>query len=216
MKLNYKITRNVCYRCFSTWLYASMICSWQRCVKKGRMTSTLFQYVSNKMQRYTVYLYLEISVRVSGGISTHRQEHTQLYLQHLVLLRPLLLPAALKRQVAVTVWQVPDAVDTVVCAPDDGWRYHPKHVQQFPDINKLCNVASCWIYLYIWIHLRCTDPWTSKMTSTVLWHSNVNDHDHTSAPLVPFLSQTSAVRSFPPNFFKANFNSSPTLTPRSS
>ena len=32
-----------------------------------------------------------------------------------------------------------------MCAPDDGWRYHPKHVEQFPDINKLCNVASCWI-----------------------------------------------------------------------
>ena len=28
---------------------------------------------------------------------------------------------------------MPDAVDTVVCAPDDGWRYHPKHVEQFPD-----------------------------------------------------------------------------------
>jgi len=26
-----------------------------------------------------------------------------------------------------------NAVDTVVCAPDDGWRYHPKHVEQFPD-----------------------------------------------------------------------------------
>ena len=25
------------------------------------------------------------------------------------------------------------AVDTVVCAPDDGWWYHPKHVEQFPD-----------------------------------------------------------------------------------
>jgi hypothetical protein len=24
------------------------------------------------------------------------------------------------------------AVDTVVCAPDDGW-YHPEHVEQFPD-----------------------------------------------------------------------------------
>jgi hypothetical protein len=24
-------------------------------------------------------------------------------------------------------------LDTVVCAPDDGWRYHPKHVEQFPD-----------------------------------------------------------------------------------
>ena len=43
----------------------------------------------------------------------------------------------LKRQVAVTVWQIPDAVHTVVFAPDDGWRYHLKHVEQFPDINKL-------------------------------------------------------------------------------
>jgi len=60
------------------------------------------------------------------------------------------------RQVAVTVWQIPDAVDTVVCASDDGWGYHPKHVEQFPDINKLCNVASCWTY--IWIYLRRTDP----------------------------------------------------------
>jgi len=25
-------------------------------------------------------------------------------------------------------------------------KYHPKHVEQFPDINKLCNVASFWIY----------------------------------------------------------------------
>jgi hypothetical protein len=52
------------------------------------------------------------------------------------------------------VWQIPDAVDTVVFAPDDVWKYHPKHVEQFPDINKLCNVASCWIYSYIGILLR--------------------------------------------------------------
>jgi hypothetical protein len=36
-----------------------------------------------------------------------------------------------------------------VCAPDDGWKYHPKHVEQFSDINKLCNIASCWIYIGI-------------------------------------------------------------------
>jgi hypothetical protein len=53
----------------------------------------------------------------------------------------------------VTMWQIPDAVDTVVCVPDDGWKYHPKHVEQFPDINKLFNVASCWIYEYIGILL---------------------------------------------------------------
>jgi len=48
---------------------------------------------------------------------------------------------------------IPDAVDTVVCAPDDGWKYHPKHVEQFPDINKLFNFASCWIYEYVGILL---------------------------------------------------------------
>jgi hypothetical protein len=52
---------------------------------------------------------------------------------------------------------IPDAVDTVVCAPDDGWKYHPKHVEQLPDINKLCNFASCWIYL------RCTYPLTLNL-----------------------------------------------------
>jgi hypothetical protein len=72
--------------------------------------------------------YLETALHVLGGTSTHHQECKQLYLQHLVFVTPLLLPAA-----AVTVWQIPDVVDTVVCAPDDGWWYHPKHVEQFPD-----------------------------------------------------------------------------------
>jgi hypothetical protein len=30
------------------------------------------------MQRYTVYLYLETALHVSGGTSTHHQERTQL------------------------------------------------------------------------------------------------------------------------------------------
>jgi hypothetical protein len=97
----------------------------------GPCIVSIFQYTSNKMQRYTVYLYLETALHVSRGTFTHHQERIQLYLQHLV----------------------PDAVDTVVCAPDDGWKYHLKHVEQFADINKLCNVASCWIYKYIEILL---------------------------------------------------------------
>jgi hypothetical protein len=30
-------------------------------------------------------------------------------------------------------WLVPDAVDTVICTRDGGWRNHPKHVEQFTD-----------------------------------------------------------------------------------
>ena len=55
---------------------------------------------------------------------------------------------------SVKVWQIPDAVDTVVCAADDGWRYHPKHVERFPDMNKVCKVASCWIYIGIHYQLN--------------------------------------------------------------
>ena len=62
---------------------------------------------------------------------------TQLYLQHLVLIKPLLLP--------VTIYTF--KVNTVVCAPDGGWRHHPKHEEQFSEINKPCNVASWWKYI---------------------------------------------------------------------
>jgi hypothetical protein len=47
------------------------------------------------MQRYTVYLYLETALHVSGGTSTNHQERIQLYLQHLVFVTPLMLSAAI-------------------------------------------------------------------------------------------------------------------------
>ena len=56
---------------------------------------SIFQYISNKMQRYTFYLYLGTALHVSGGTSTHHQERIQLYLQHLVFVTPLLLSAAI-------------------------------------------------------------------------------------------------------------------------
>jgi len=56
---------------------------------------SIFQYISNKMQRYTVYLYLETALHVSRGTSNRHQERIQLYLQHLVFVTPLLLSAAI-------------------------------------------------------------------------------------------------------------------------
>jgi hypothetical protein len=56
---------------------------------------SIFQYLSNKMQRYTVYLYLETALHVSGGTFLHHQESIRLYLQHLVLVTLLLLSAAM-------------------------------------------------------------------------------------------------------------------------
>ena len=60
----------------------------------GPCIVSIFQYMSNKMQLYTVYLYLETALHVSGGTATHHQERIQLYLQHLLFVTPLLLPVA--------------------------------------------------------------------------------------------------------------------------
>jgi len=56
---------------------------------------SIFQCISNKIQRYTVYLYLETAPHVSGGTSTHHQERIQMYLQQLVFVTSLLLSAAI-------------------------------------------------------------------------------------------------------------------------
>jgi hypothetical protein len=63
----------------------------------------LIKYSSNR-NRFLIYIqqdatlhslfYLETAVHVSGGTTTHHQERKQLYLQDLVFVRPLLLPAA--------------------------------------------------------------------------------------------------------------------------
>jgi hypothetical protein len=51
-------------------------------------------------------------------------------------------------------------------APDDERRNCLKHVEHCAEINELCNVTSCWLYLKI--HSRCTDPWRSKLDSYCL------------------------------------------------
>jgi hypothetical protein len=51
------------------------------CIQEDAMLHSLF--------------YLETALHVSGCTSTHNQERKQLYLQHLVFVTPLLLPAAI-------------------------------------------------------------------------------------------------------------------------
>jgi len=65
----------------------------------GPCIVSIFQYISNKMQCYTFYLYLETALHVSSGTSTNHQERIQLYLQHLVFVTPLLLSAAIVEEV---------------------------------------------------------------------------------------------------------------------
>jgi len=71
------------------------------------------------------------------------------------------------RRVAVTVSLMPDTVDTVIWAPDDGWRYHPKHVEQFADIN---NTVCCWILLDNYWHILHDARTTEHNVIRVLYY----------------------------------------------
>ena len=50
-------------------------------------------YIQQDATLHGLLLYLENALHVSSGTSIHHQERIQLYLQHLVLVTPLLLPA---------------------------------------------------------------------------------------------------------------------------
>jgi len=65
------------------------------------------------MQRYTVYLYLETALHVPGATTIHHQERKQLYLQHLVFVTPLLLPAAIVEELEL-VWVCDSTLKPVV------------------------------------------------------------------------------------------------------
>jgi hypothetical protein len=99
--------------------------------------SNILIYIQKDVTLHSLF-YLETAVHILGGTTTHHQER-KLYLQHLVFVTPLLLPA-------VTVRQIPDAVDTVLCALNGGWWYHPKYVGQFP--NKI-NCVTLHLFGYI-------------------------------------------------------------------
>jgi hypothetical protein len=75
-------------------------------------------------------------------------------------------------QVAVKVWPSTQCCIYSFWAPDGGRRNRLKHVENFTEINNLCNVASCWLYLKMC--LRCTDPWTLNTPINLLYLQRVS------------------------------------------
>jgi hypothetical protein len=92
--------------------------------------------------------HLQTALHVSGVTSTHCQEHKQLYLQHLVFVTLLLLPAAIVAGSSNSVTNTRCCRYGCLCS----WRWvevPPKTCRAVCRWNKLCNVASCWIYITV-------------------------------------------------------------------
>ena len=97
------------------------------------------------MQRYTIYLFLWNAQHVSDGSFAHHQELKTVYTAAGTLSK--------------YFDKIPDDVYTVLSS---WWwaKEPPETCRTFHRINKLCNFASCWLYLKT--RLRCTNTWTSK------------------------------------------------------
>jgi hypothetical protein len=61
---------------------------------KGPCIANVFSSITNRMQCYTIRLFLQNALHVSGGSSAHHQE-LKLYIQHQVFVKLLLLPFAI-------------------------------------------------------------------------------------------------------------------------
>ena len=71
-----------------------------RKIAKLRVLRRLFDILIYVQQDATLHslFYLETALHVSGGTTTHHQERKQLYLQRLVFVTPLLLPATVMEE----------------------------------------------------------------------------------------------------------------------
>jgi len=90
--------------------------------------------------------FLETALRVSASTSTHHQEHIQLYLQHLIFVRPLLLPAAIAAGSSNGLTNIRWC--RYSCMRSWWWVEVPPETRRAVSRkNKLCNFASRWIYI---------------------------------------------------------------------
>ena len=76
----------------------------------AQQTYNILIYIQQDATLHSLF-YLETALHVSGGTTTRHQEHKQLYLQHLVFVRPLLLSAAIVEKLELCCeWRTPGYV----------------------------------------------------------------------------------------------------------
>jgi len=75
-------------------------CNFKFNVNGSVYCNNILIYIQQDAMLHSLF-YLETALHVSGVTCTHHQERIQLYLQHLVFVRPLLLPAVIAVQICI-------------------------------------------------------------------------------------------------------------------
>ena len=141
----------------------------------------------------SILFHCRVTLHVSGAFHSHHQEYIKLYLQppvHVIL--SLQLPSSKLakfelnsilgwRKVAATIiWHVTEAVDTVLCTPDDGCGKYPKHVEwPCSEIKLTANSCILLVYYNINYDARNHKHKIQYMTWAILILTPYSDHDLT-------------------------------------
>jgi hypothetical protein len=109
--------------------------------------------MTNKMQLYRI-IYCSLTVlHVSSDIFAHHQEHLNCIYSVWYYSR-MSWPAG---QPLTTYVNNTRSCKYSWDAPDDGWKYRSKHVEQSRNNKLFYTVASCWSFS--WTVVECTDYW---------------------------------------------------------
>ena len=125
------------------------------------------KYISKYNQQAAVLHNLFISVKCSTWVRRFLRPSSgaQNFIYSIgYFVKPLLLPATVVAGSSKGLTKYP-MLYIQFWVPDDGRRNRLKHVEHFTEINILRNVASRWLYLEI--HLRCTDRWRSNLNKNL-------------------------------------------------
>ena len=112
----------------------------------GLCIANVFSSATNKMQCYTIYLFLWNARHVSGGSSIIRSSNCKHSIGNFV--RPLLLPSnVVAGSTKILTKYLMLYIQFELPMMDEGTSWNMYSISQRQ--KKLCNVTSCWLYLKI-------------------------------------------------------------------
>jgi hypothetical protein len=147
---------------------------------KDPCIANVFSSITNKMQRYTIHLFLQNALRVSGCSSAHHQELSWRSWN-------------CSTSSTTTAKGSSNGLTNTRCcvysfwAPDDGRRNRLKHVEHFAEINEMCNVAFRRLYLKIkkkgyFFRFHHSVPPETICCSSGCWYQTVSAVLHLGKP----------------------------------
>jgi len=141
--------------CSVSWLRSHTICQWDLSQHTEHIQDTIATHKSKLSNYYTFSFYLTLTcLYIANIFAEYNQQDATFHnlfisVRRSACFRRIFCPSSGAQNCTYSVRYLSDQYLTLYVqfwAPDDGRKTHMKHVERLTEINKLWNVASCWLY----------------------------------------------------------------------